>query len=139
MNLFTLYYLFIHWIADFVLQTSLMATKKSSSIYYLTMHVAVYTTVTIFGWWLLFLILGIHVSLLTYVIAYIVIFVLHWITDYITSRVNAYFWPKREEHPKDKGFFREIGGNLRKFFTSIGFDQLLHYGQIYYVLNYIIF
>lgn len=139
MNLFTLYYLFIHFIGDFVLQTSLMATKKSSSNYYLTIHIAVYTTVTIFGWWLLFFIVGIHISLLTYFIAYVAIFVMHWITDYLTSRVNTKLLPKKEEHSKDKGFFREIGGNIHNFFVSIGFDQWLHYVQIWFVLNYIIF
>ncbi len=99
--------LFIHWIADFVLQTDTMAKNKSTSNYYLTIHVLTYTTALGLGalflpfkdFDLLLLWMGFNG-------------VLHWITDYFTSRLNTYLWKKQDVH---------------NFFVSVGFDQFIHY------------
>ncbi len=62
----------------------------------------------------------------------------HTITDYFTSRLNTSLLPKRESHPTDYGYFKEIGGNIHNFFVSVGGDQCLHYAQLfgtYYLLK----
>jgi hypothetical protein len=46
----------------------------------------------------------------------IITFIAHTITDYFTSRLNAKLWAK---------------GNVHNFFVSIGFDQYLHYLQLF--------
>ena len=111
---YVLYFLLVHWVADFVLQTEHMALRKSTSNYYLGMHVTVYTVTTIVSWWLLFLIVGLHATSLQYLEAGTAIFVMHFI-DYITSRIT---------------------GKFHK--ANISFDQWLHYIQIFTVFNYII-
>jgi hypothetical protein len=54
-------------------------------------------------------------------------FVCHTVTDYITSRINSRLWLAQRVHD---------------FFVSIGFDQVLHYTQLYitylFVLNLIL-
>ena len=123
MSLLTIYFLFIHFFSDFVLQTNHMATKKSTSNYYLGMHVTVYSITTILAWWLMFLIVGIHVTFLMYMFAGLSIFVMHFITDYISSRITGKYYKAQKNH---------------EFFVTIGFDQWLHYIQIFIVFNYII-
>jgi hypothetical protein len=120
---YVLYFLLVHWVADFVLQTEHMALRKSTSNYYLGMHVTVYSVTTIFAWWLLFLIVGLKATFLQYVEAYLAIFVMHFITDYITSRITGKYYKAKKTH---------------EFFVTIGFDQWLHYAQIFIVFNYII-
>jgi hypothetical protein len=43
-------------------------------------------------------------------------FIFHTITDYFTSRLNSKLWKK---------------GDVHNFFVSIGFDQVLHYVQLF--------
>ena len=43
-------------------------------------------------------------------------FVCHTITDYFTSRLNSKLWAK---------------GDVHNFFVSVGFDQVLHYVQLF--------
>lgn len=90
MTLFTICILLIfHFIADFMLQTDKMAINKSSSNYWLTKHVAVYS--------LLFT--------LIHPIYALVNGFLHWITDYVTSRLAAKAW----QTEKRSLFFTIIG------------------------------
>jgi hypothetical protein len=110
--------LLIHWIADFVLQTNYQAQNKSSSNKALTLHVVVYTVVTTILWAVAFGSIG-EKGL----IVLLATFCSHWITDYITSRVNKKLWEKKQVHD---------------FFVSIGFDQLLHFAQLFitfYIIN----
>lgn len=126
--------IFIHWIADFVLQTDQQATKKSTSNYWLTAHVSTYACTWFFACLFYCAYLdgfnwtqrGVN---LVFVFPTIT-FVCHWITDYCTSRLNTKLLPKKEEHPTDKGYFKQVGGNVHNFFVSIGFDQILHYVQL---------
>lgn len=112
----------VHFLADFVFQTSQMATGKSKSLKWLSIHVGVYGLVSVisliligqsahsyylgFAWWL-----G-NVAL-------------HFITDFITSKLTSRFWNAK---------------NYRLFFVMIGFDQLIHnlclVGTYYAILVY---
>lgn len=120
---YVLFFLLVHWVADFVLQTDKMALNKSTSNYWLGKHVTVYTIATISLWGALFSIVGIHASFLQYVEAAVAIFVMHFITDYVTSRITGKYFRAKKNH---------------EFFVTIGFDQWLHYVQIFIVFNYII-
>ncbi|MBP7808101.1 MAG: 2TM domain-containing protein [Bacteroidia bacterium] len=98
----------VHFLADFVFQSSKMATGKSKSLKWLSIHVGVYGLVSLismgvlayvtkdlywsFVWW------GLNV-------------VLHFFVDYFTSKITSKFWEQK---------------NMRLFFVMIGFDQLLH-------------
>ena len=126
--------LFIHWLADFVLQTSKMAESKSTSNYWLTAHVLTYTAV----WFIACLFYCAFLDGTSWtprgirlVFDFpIITFICHWITDYSTSRLNTKLLPKREEHPTEKGYFKQVGGSIHYFFVSIGGDQILHYVQL---------
>ena len=114
MSLFTIFsIIIIHWFADFVLQTHWQATNKSKDNEALTLHVLSYSTV-----WLL--VANVY-SIITgnyLVLAFfpIITFICHWVTDYFTSRLNAKLWVK---------------GDVHNFFVSVGFDQVLHYVQLF--------
>ncbi len=117
MNL-VIWMLFVHWIADFVLQDDETAINKSKSQLVLFNHSFVY-----FG---VLAILGIGVYCL-FVPLYIwkpsVLFFLnfpaHFITDAITSRINAKLWAAGKRH---------------WFFVMIGLDQFLHYAVLFLTL-----
>ena len=123
----------IHWIADFVFQAEEWATNKSKSNVALYKHVMTYSTIWLFA--SLFL-LGVARPAETtewYVYSSILFFMLtfccHFITDYITSRIVS-----------RKFANKEYGSPIPNFgaFTIIGFDQVLHYGQLfgtYYLLT----
>jgi len=85
-----IYLLFwIHWIADFILQTDKMALNKSRSWKWLSAHIAVYTA-----------------CLLPLGFAFAVVNGLaHFVTDAITSRLTSYLYQKGDRH----NFFVVIG------------------------------
>ena len=94
-----------HYVGDFVLQTSDMATKKSHSAFWLSAHVAVYTaTLALFTVW--------YWSTAYFIAWLITNAVLHWFVDYTTSRLNAEY-QKRSE--------------VKAFWNCIGADQAMHY------------
>lgn len=128
--------LIIHWIADFVLQTDKQAKGKSKNWRDLLSHTSIYSLVWLligFGiflngfkpynqihntqmndYWNHYIPLGLLFVLIT--------FICHTITDYFTSRLNNKLWVKGQTH---------------NFFVSVGFDQILHYIQLfltYYLL-----
>lgn len=123
----------IHFIADFIFQAEEWATNKSKSNVALYKHVMTYSTIWLFA--SLFL-LGVARPAETtewYVYSSILFFMLtfccHFITDYITSRIVS-----------RKFANKEYGSPIPNFgaFTIIGFDQVLHYGQLfgtYYLLT----
>ena len=120
---YVLFILVVHWFADFVLQTHHMSTRKSSSNYYLTMHVSVYTFTTIVLWALVFPFTPLHITSLGIWASFAVIFVTHWVTDYFTSR-----WTSK--------LYKEV--RFHDFFVVIGLDQVLHYTQLLLTFNYIL-
>lgn len=84
-----------------------MATGKSSSNKWLTLHVVAYMIPFAVATFLMF-------SSLTDINAWKFLalnFVFHWITDYATSRVGAAFYKR---------------GMRGEFFETIGFDRLIH-------------
>lgn len=119
--------IFIHWVADFILQTDKQAKGKSKNWGDLLEHTIIYSTVWVFAICLLF---GYEIHNKTYLwyfwssLAFAFItFISHTITDYYTSRLNSKLWAK---------------GDVHNFFVSIGFDQVLHYIQLfttYYILK----
>lgn len=74
--------IWIHFVADFVLQSDTMAKNKSSSNKWLLLHCIVYTIPFLWFGWKFALING----------------VAHFATDWITSRCTAALWKKGERH-----------------------------------------
>ncbi len=115
-SIFTVMWMaFIHWEADFSMQTHQMATNKSTSNYWLTMHALVYTGVTLLFWRFMIFNPAHAYSLMDYVQFCVFIFSTHWITDYITSRLTG-------------KLFKE--GKYHEFFVMIGIDQVCHLVQL---------
>jgi hypothetical protein len=79
----------LHFIADFILQTDEMALNKSHSFKWLTLHTLTYgIPFLLFGW------------------KYTMInSALHWVVDCATSRMTAHLWKLGERH----WFFVVIG------------------------------
>jgi hypothetical protein len=114
--------IFIHWIADFVLQTDWEATNKSTNIKALLSHTLRYSV-----WWTVFIIIyGIffhQLTILNALLFILITFIAHTITDYFTSRLNKKLWDTKQVH---------------NFFVSIGFDQILHYVQLLLTFYFIL-
>lgn len=120
--------LIIHWIADFVFQKETWAKNKSKKWDALLIHTITYS----FIWLCAALIIDLYTMLkinIWYFEVYqvqmfvLITFITHTITDYFTSRLNSKLWAKGKTH---------------LFFVSIGFDQILHYIQLfttYYLLK----
>lgn len=114
--------LLIHWFADFVLQTDKQAKGKSKEWGPLLDHVATYSSVwMVIGLFYFFIIQS---SLLFVNVLYFtgITFFCHTITDYITSRENSKLWEQ---------------GKVHNFFVCIGFDQYLHYIQLFLTYWYL--
>ena len=138
MNLIEIFsIILIHWLADFVLQTDKQAKGKSKNWGDLLSHTSAYSLVWLFvgfciylnqfkpyneahnelmnDYWSHYIALGLLFVLIT--------FIAHTITDYFTSKLNSKLWAKGDTH---------------NFFISVGFDQVLHYVQLfttYYLLK----
>jgi len=99
----------LHFVADFVLQTDKMAINKSSSHMWLVTHVVTYTLpFLVFGWQFV-LVNG----------------VAHLLTDAVSSRLTSYYW-------------KQTPPNRHMFFVVIGADQALHLTALflsYYLLT----
>lgn len=95
-----------HWVSDFVLQTNAMATQKSSSIKWLSLHICVYVLPFFWFGWMFALING----------------AAHWVVDFFTSRASGYFWKKNDMH----WFFVVVGfDQLLHMATLFGTYHLL--------------
>lgn len=121
----------IHWIADFVLQSHEDAVNKSHSPKHLLRHVAIYFSC----WYIVLLVIAVagrhfngpsleDLGWTPYMGLFpIITFFFHFITDFFTSKLNANLYAKGDTH---------------NFFVSVGFDQVLHYIQLfltYYLLS----
>ena len=81
--------IWLHFIADFVLQSDKVAMNKSKDTNCLIWHCSIYGMVM--------LIFGPTFAIINAV--------LHFITDYVTSRITSYFWITNQRH----WFFTTIG------------------------------
>lgn len=119
MNLIEIFsILIIHWFADFVLQTDKQAKGKSKNWDDLCMHTLSYS-ITWIGVALIWMLFDINnaSNIAGYMLLFFPItFVCHTITDYFTSRLNSKLWSE---------------GKVHNFFVSVGFDQVLHYIQLF--------
>lgn len=94
-----------HWVFDFVLQSSWMATNKSKNTKALSAHVGVYTIgmlmagCVVFGFTPVALMFGLLNG------------AIHYCVDFCTSRWTSHLWKKQDVH---------------NFFVVIGLDQLIH-------------
>lgn len=117
MNTFLIIYLlFIHWIADFVLQSDKMAKEKSSNNLMLFYHSMIYGT--LFAGATIMYNYGMEGILFGYLLGLI-----HFPVDYITSRINAKLYKAGKNH---------------EFFVSIGFDQLIHFITIFLLAKWLL-
>jgi hypothetical protein len=132
--LIALYIVIVHWIADFIFQAEEWANNKSTSDSHLFAHVSMYTMI----WGLLgsFLfvspcdesVFGYCVDLPKFGAFLGITFIAHFITDYITSRIV-----KRRFDDK---YYGSPIPNLGAF-TVIGFDQVLHYTQLFLAYHFL--
>jgi hypothetical protein len=129
--------IFIHWVADFIFQAEEWAVNKSKCFSALVKHTTMYSFI-----WLLvmvgFSVWGNHfggpkmeeLGWSEWMILFPVItFVFHTITDYFTSKIVSRKFANNE--------YGSPIPNLGAF-TVIGFDQVLHYIQLfgtYYLLT----
>ena len=102
--------IFFHFVSDFVLQSDEMAVNKSTSWYWLTVHVITYTSVMTA---LMSPVFGFTYTLMIWAE---ITFATHFVTDAVTSRISSYFWKRNERH---------------WFFVTIGFDQVIHYACLF--------
>lgn len=128
--------IFIHWIADFILQEEEWATNKSKSFKALVKHTLLYSAV----WFWIFTVFAIWgtqfggpslkdlgwtpwMSLFP-----VITFVFHTLTDYFTSKIVS-----------RKFANQEYGSPIPNFgaFTVIGFDQVLHYVQLFLTYHFL--
>lgn len=121
MNLIEIFsIILIHWFADFVLQTDKQAKGKSKNWSDLLDHTANYSLLwTTIG--MLYTIISLNVSW-NWLLFGLITFIAHTITDYFTSRLNSKLWSE---------------GKVHNFFVSVGFDQVLHYVQLFTTYYYL--
>lgn len=112
--------LFIHFIADFIVQTDWMAKNKSTSSKALSSHVLSYGGTFIVLYPLFYSLFGTNFQ--TYASFIVINVVLHGIIDFITSRIASKFHKE---------------GKIHNFFVTIGFDQFLH--TIIFINTYYLF
>ena len=119
----------VHWVADFVFQDEKWALGKSKDTWILLKHTSCYSFILfVFGLIFYFPFNFNGISLWLISIFTLITFVTHTITDYFTSRIVS---------KKFKN--NQLGSAIPNFgaFTIIGFDQVLHYIQLfltYYLL-----
>lgn len=119
--------IFIHWVADFVLQSDWQAQNKSKNNFALLSHTSNYSLVWLLPMCLVFgkMKEGATTEWIFWTTLYfsMITLVVHTITDYFTSRLNSKLWS---------------AGKVHYFFVSVGFDQVLHYGQLFLTYYFLI-
>lgn len=117
-----MYILIIHFMADFGMQTVYQAQNKSLGKNFfnkpLFYHVGFYSII----WFLSVVAISdiTHWDIFKCFLFTFITFVCHYITDYTTSRVGKPFWENKDFH---------------NGFVVVGFDQILHYIQLWYTFK----
>ena len=128
------YIILVHYVADFVLQTEEMATRKSKEFGQLIMHTMVYSFSWLMGAAFLFSqdcdasILGKCVDTVKVFTFVGITFVAHTITDYLTSRWTSKLFASKTYYTGIPNFGA---------FSAIGLDQVLHYAQLFLTFYYL--
>ena len=81
--------IWLHFIADFLLQSDKVALNKGKSLWWLSLHSFIYGVP--------FLLIGVKFAIITAI--------LHGVVDFVTSKITSYFWVEDERH----WFFATIG------------------------------
>jgi hypothetical protein len=136
--------LFLHWLADYVLQSNDLALRKADDVLALVHHVAIVALTLFVGSLPLAVI-----ELVTWnaVLQFVSVnFTAHLVTDYVTSKVNRWLWfVDTEPRPRaiasgDYGsfpFYARFNTEKRHwFFVGLGFDQLLHHVVLLITASY---
>jgi hypothetical protein len=110
------WFLFLHWTADFVFQSDATAVKKSKSWFVLALHASSYSVILALGSWL-------FIPFKQVCLVWAALFVSHFWIDALSSRVTSWLFKRGRRH---------------EFFTAIGFDQLLHFAVILFVLDFLV-
>lgn len=126
MNLIEIFMIIvIHWVTDFVLQSDEDAKGKSKYAKNLLNHTVSYSVLWFTPLVIYYAVINAY-NTIGFHLAFdfvVITFIFHTITDYFTSRLNAKLWEEKKVH---------------NFFVSIGFDQVLHYVQLF-ITFYIIY
>lgn len=130
--------IYTHYIADFIMQDEDWAVNKSKDFNKLLMHTITYTSIwcivgMIYTFPMFWSELNSHdyfILMVKFVFIFpLITFLAHTTTDYFTSKVTS----KKYAEGKFGSSIPNFG-----FFTTIGFDQCLHYTQLFltfYLLN----
>lgn len=121
MSYLFIYFLLIHWLADFVCQTDWMARNKSTNLEALLSHIIIYTLVLFIG--LILICFKYDISTVNFVAFILANSITHFIIDFVTSRITSTLHKANDTH---------------NFFVVIGFDQLLHTAILFASYNYFI-
>jgi hypothetical protein len=115
----------MHWIADFVFQDEKWALGKSKNWHDLLSHTFSYSIIWLAVGYILFLLGIISINFPLFVL---ITFISHTITDYFTSRIVS-----------KKFANNHYGSPIPNFgaFSIIGFDQVLHYIQLFLTYYYL--
>jgi hypothetical protein len=114
----------IHWLADFVFQDEKWALGKSKNWGDLLKHTSIYSLL-----WFTPILLLFEDNYYLYTPLFVLItFIAHTITDYFTSRIVSKKFAKQH-----------YGSAIPNFgaFSIIGFDQVLHYIQLFLTYYYL--
>ena len=117
-SVLVLWVIFAHWVADFVCQTHWQASNKSKNWNALARHVASYTAVMGVLCLLIF-----QSNAVGWAEFLAITFAAHFVTDAITSRITSRLYAK---------------GDWHNFFVVIGFDQFLHYTQLFLTVAWVV-
>jgi len=117
-QIFTL--IIVHWFADFVMQDEKWANGKSSNIKDLLKHTTVYSLCWIIP---IYFLLGDWFNTILFVL---ITWKFHTTTDFFTSKIVK----KKFENKHYGSKIPNLGA-----FSSIAFDQVLHYVQLFLTLQ----
>jgi hypothetical protein len=136
----------IHFIGDFILQTEKQAKDKSKNWNDLLGHTYTYSVC----WFVIGIFIqafsgGKYFPYWSVPLFTLITFITHTITDYFTSRLNNKLAPKEEvimlkwnNNQEEEPFVRfPKDRNYHNFFESVGFDQVLHYIQLFLTYYYL--